>query len=88
VRVGRPIEFTLEAMEDIEDLPAVARQLSRLGELGRVACGQADPCLRELIVDARARADEPMVHALRVLYRVEPDQIVVLSASAAPPALH
>lgn len=75
--MSRPVEFTLEAMEDIEDLPRVARQLSRLGELGRVACGQADPCLRELIVDAQ-----------RVLYRVEPDQIVVLGASDAPPALH
>lgn len=75
--MGRPVEFTLEAMEDIDDLPHVARQLSRLGELGRVACGQADPCLRELIVDAQ-----------RVLYRVEPDQIVVLGASTAPLALH
>jgi hypothetical protein len=75
--VGRPVEFTLEAMEDIEDLQRVARQLSRLGELGRVACGQADPSLRELVVDQQ-----------RVLYRVERDQIVVLGASAALPALH
>lgn len=86
--MGRPVEFTLEAMEDIEDLPYVARQLSRLGELGCVACGQADPCLRELIVDGRASAGEPLLSALRVLYRVEPDQILVLAASVATPALH
>jgi hypothetical protein len=75
--VGLPVEFTLEAMEDIEDLPYVARQLSRLAELGTIACGQADPRLRELVVDQQ-----------RVLYRVEREQIVVLSASAAPPLMH
>lgn len=75
--MGRPVEFTLEAMEDIEDLPHVARQLSRLGELGRVACGQTDACLRELVVDEQ-----------RVLYRLERDQIVVLGASVAAPPLH
>ncbi len=68
--MGLPVEFTRKAMEDIEDLPYVARQLSRLGELGSVASGQADPCLRELTVDRQ-----------RVLYRVEREQIVVLSAT-------
>ena len=75
--MGLPVEFTLEAMEDIEDLPHVARQLSRLAKLGSVACGQADPRLRELIVDQQ-----------RVLYRVERDQIVVLGATSAKLALH
>ena len=75
--MGLPIEFTLEAMEDIEDLPHVARQLSRLADFGAVACGQCDPLLRELVVDER-----------RLLYRVEREQIVVLSATLALPALH
>lgn len=72
-----PVEFTLEAMEDIDDLPRVARLLSRMVDFGRVACGQADPLLRELVIDDQ-----------RLLYRVEREQIVVLSADPAPPSLH
>ena len=75
--MGLPVEFTLEAMEDIDDLPHVARQVSRLAKRGRIACGQTDPRLRELIVDQQ-----------RVLYRVEREQIVVLGASDAEPVLH
>lgn len=72
-----PVEFTQEAMEDIDDLPRVARLLSRMVDRGRVACGQADPLMRELVIDDQ-----------RLLYRVEREQIVVLSAAPAPPALH
>lgn len=64
-------------MEDIEDLPRMARKLSRMVDLGRVACGQADPRVRELCIDD-----------LRVLYRVEREQIVVLSADKARPVVH
>ena len=69
---GRPVEFTQEALEDIEDLPEVARALSRSAELGRIVCGQSDPCTLELVIER-----------LRVLYRLEEDQIVVLCADTA-----
>ena len=72
-----PVEFTQEAMQDIDDLPRVARLLSRMVDFGKVACGQADPLLREVVIDD-----------LRLMYRVERDQIVVLSADPAPPSLH
>jgi hypothetical protein len=71
--VALPVEFTQEAMQDIEDLPRIARQLSRALEFGRVLCGQPDPCTRE---------------DLRVVYRVERDQVVVLSADPAEHPLH
>lgn len=64
-----PVEFTLEALEDIEDIIDVARKLSRRAALGRIACGQSDPDTRELIIDRT-----------RLLYRLEATQIVVLSA--------
>ncbi len=64
-----PVEFTLEALEDIEDIVDVARKLSRQAELGRIACGQSDPATRELVIDRT-----------RLLYRLEATQIVVLSA--------
>jgi hypothetical protein len=72
-----PVEFTQEAMQDIDDLPRVARLLSRMVDFGKVACGQDDPLLREVVIDD-----------LLVMYRVERDQIVVLSADPAPPSLH
>lgn len=64
-----PIEFMPEALADLEDLPRVARLLSRQADLGRIACGQADPMTREVVIDQH-----------RLLYRVEREQIVVLSA--------
>ncbi len=68
----RPVEFTPEALEDIEDLPEVARALSECAELGRIVCGQSDPCTLELVVER-----------LRVLYRLEEHQILVLAADQA-----
>lgn len=67
----RPVEFTREALEDIEDLPGVARLLSRAAESGRIVCGQSDPCVLELEIER-----------LRVLYRLEDHLIVVLGADA------
>lgn len=72
-----PVEFTLEALEDIEDLVSVARKLSRVAPLGRVACGQADPFIREVVIDR-----------LRLLYRLEETQILVLGADLSPPLTH
>lgn len=72
-----PVEFTLEALEDIEDLVSVARKLSRVAPLGRIACGQADPFLREVVIDR-----------LRLLYRLEEKQILVLGADLSPPLRH
>lgn len=72
-----PVEFTREAMDDIDDLPRVARLLSRLAEAGRVACGQPDPMTREVLIDQQ-----------RVIYRLEREQIVVLSAEPELPSLH
>lgn len=65
----RPVEFTHEALEDIEDLVEVARALSASAEGGRIVCGQSDPCTLELVIER-----------LRVLYRLEEHQIVVLGA--------
>jgi hypothetical protein len=75
--VSLPVEFTLEALEDIEDIVRVARKLSRLADSGKVACGQSDPLLRELVIGR-----------LRLLYRLEATQIVVLGADATPPLTH
>lgn len=72
-----PVEFTQEAMADIDDLPRVARLLSRLAEAGRVACGQPDPLTREVVIDGQ-----------RVIYRLEREQIVVLSAEPEPLSIH
>ncbi|MDB4976193.1 MAG: hypothetical protein JWN48_4534 [Myxococcaceae bacterium] len=68
---SKPVEFTEEALEDIEDLPEIARALSQSAELGRIVCGQSDPCTLELVIER-----------LRVLYRLEENQIVVLCADA------
>jgi hypothetical protein len=70
--MNRPVEFTAEALEDIDDLPEIARALSRAAELGRIVCGQSDPCTLELVIEQ-----------LRVLYRLEDHQIVVLGADLA-----
>jgi hypothetical protein len=75
--VALPVEFTLEALEDIDDLVSVARKLSRVAPLGRIACGQGDPFLREVVIDR-----------LRLLYRLEETQIVVLGADLSPPLRH
>jgi hypothetical protein len=64
-----PVEFTHEALDDVYDIVSMARVLSRSAEAGRVACGQSDPQVRELTVDQH-----------RVIYRIEPDQVVVLGA--------
>jgi hypothetical protein len=77
VTVTRAVEFTLEALEDIEDLVGVARKLSRQAEHGRIACGQSDPATRELVIDQT-----------RFLYRLEASQIVVLGADPAVPLPH
>jgi hypothetical protein len=69
---ARPVEFTREALEDIEDLPEVARALSRAAESGRIVCGQSDPCMLELVIER-----------LRVLYRLEDHLILVLGADLA-----
>jgi DNA-binding transcriptional LysR family regulator len=65
----RPVEFTREALEDIEDLPEIARALSRAAETGRIVCGQSDPFMLELVIER-----------LRVLYRLEDHLILVLGA--------
>jgi hypothetical protein len=67
--VTLPVEFTLEALEDIEDIVSMARKLSRQADDGRIACGQSDPSTRELVID----------HT-RLLYRLEATQILVLGA--------
>jgi hypothetical protein len=77
LRVALPIEFMPDALEEIDDLCAIARKLTHAAELGRIACGQADPEVRELIIDDN-----------RLLYRLEDEQIVVLSAERFAPSLH
>ena len=72
-----PVEFLIEALEDLEDLPAIARQLTSMADLGRVACGQADPGLRELKLGEK-----------RLFYRCEEEQILVLWAESVPPTQH
>ena len=69
---SRPVEFTREALEDIEDLPEIARALSQTAESGRIVCGQSDPCMLELVIER-----------LRVLYRLEDQLILVLGADTA-----
>jgi hypothetical protein len=76
-----PVEFLLAALEDLEDLPAIARQLTALAPEGRVACGQSDPDLRELTLREGHREK-------RLIYRCEPDQILVLSAEHVAPTQH
>lgn len=66
-----PVEFMLEAMEELDDLPAIARQITALADLGRVACGQSDPNLLELTLGAK-----------RLIYRCESEQILVLFAES------
>jgi hypothetical protein len=75
--VTLPIEFMPDALEEIDDLCAIARKLTHAAELGRIACGQADPEVRELIIDDN-----------RLMYRIEDEQIVVLSAERFAPSLH
>ncbi len=76
-----PIEFLLEAMEELEDLPAIARQLTALAAQGRVACGQSDEGLLELTVSEKQGQK-------RLIYRCESEQIVVLSAERVAPTRH
>ncbi|HEX5661047.1 MAG TPA: hypothetical protein VFX59_27835 [Polyangiales bacterium] len=68
----RPVEFTREALEDIEDLPEIARALSQAAEFGRIVCGQSDPCMLELVIER-----------LRVMYRLDDRLILVVSADSA-----
>jgi hypothetical protein len=75
--VALPVEFTQEAMEDIEDLPRLARKLSHALDFGQILCGQPDPCTREIVIED-----------LRIVYRVEREQVVVLSADPATHPLH
>jgi hypothetical protein len=77
VRLALPVEFTLEALDDIEDIISVARKLSRVATLGRVACGQSDPFMREVSIGRT-----------RLLYRLEETQILVLGADCTPPLHH
>ena len=71
-----PVEFTPEALEDIDDLTEIAKALSEFSELGRIVCGQSDPRMLELVIER-----------LRVQYRIEDHQITVLGADLAC-ALH
>ncbi len=73
----RSVEFDIEALEDLEDLPQIARQLTRLADWGRVACGQPDPTLLELQLGEK-----------RLLYRIEGDEVWVLSAERVAPTCH
>jgi len=72
-----PVEFLIEALDELEDLQAIARQLTRMAEHGRVRCGQADPGLLELTLGEK-----------RVIYRCEAEQILVLSAETIAPTRH
>jgi hypothetical protein len=72
-----PVEFTLEALEDIEDIVLVARRLTHVASFGRIACGQSDPFLRELVIGRT-----------RILYRLEQTQILVLGADQVAAPLH
>ena len=77
MRAVLPVEFTLRALEDIEDVQSVARELARAPELGRIACGQGDPRVLSIALGK-----------LRVLYRLESEQIVVLGAEPIARTLH
>jgi hypothetical protein len=72
-----PVEFLIEALEELEDLSAIARQLTVLADTGRIACGQADPDLFELSIGEK-----------RVFYRFEDGQILVLWAESISPTRH
>jgi hypothetical protein len=67
----RAVEFELEALDELDDLPFIARQLTVLAECGRVVCGQPDPLLWELQIGEK-----------RVFYRFEEDEIRVISAES------
>jgi hypothetical protein len=71
------VEFSLEALEDLEDLPAIAKQLKLLADEGRIACGQPDPSVRELEIARR-----------RILYRQRGDELEVITAEPVVPARH
>ncbi len=72
-----PVEFLIEALDDLDDLPKIARQLTRMADHGRARCGQTDPDLLELILGEK-----------RLIYRVEAEQILVLWAETIPPTQH
>ncbi len=76
-----PVEFLIDAMHDLEDLPAIARQLTALAHAGKPACGQPDPSLRELVL-AEGSSEK------RLIYRCESEQILVLSAERVSPTRH
>ncbi len=80
-RRALPVEFLLDALEDLEDLTSIARQLAALAPHGRVACGQSDPELLELTLTGACGQK-------RLLYRCELEQIVVLSAEHIAPTQH
>lgn len=80
-RCAMPVEFLIDALDDADDLPAIARQLTAQASHGRVACGQSDPTLLELTV--RGESGEK-----RLIYRVEPEQILVLWAESVAPTRH
>lgn len=73
----QPVEFTVEALHDIEDFLPIARLLTRVAQHGRIACGQADLRVREIELLGK-----------RLLYRVEVDLIVVLAAEPVPVVIH
>jgi uncharacterized protein YabN with tetrapyrrole methylase and pyrophosphatase domain len=77
MRTSLPVEFTHEALDDVYDIVAMARVLSRAAESGRVACGQSDPRVREMTVDLH-----------RVIYRIEESQVVVLGAEPSCSSRH
>ena len=72
-----PVEFTLQALRAVEDISAVARELSKRAQQGVVLCGQSDPDVRQLHIDT-----------LRIGYRIESDLITVLWAEVDPTRIH
>lgn len=72
-----PVEFTMQALKDLEDISAIARELSARADQGQVLCGQPDPQTRQLFIGPT-----------RVVYRVEADQITVLCAEVDPLRIH
>jgi len=72
-----PVEFLLDALDELEDLPAIARLLTTMADHGRVRCGQGDPGLLELTLGEK-----------RLIYRFEAEQILVLSAETIAPTRH
>ena len=73
----RSVEFMLDALDDLDDLPAIAKQLTARADEGRIACGQPDPGLWELVIGEK-----------RLLYRQEDDEVIVLHAEHMPPTQH